>query len=316
MNKKPIACLSLDLDNQWSYMKTHGDEAWKDYPSYYDIFIPHILDVLNELDIKITFFIVGLDASKEENIPWLRMLTENGHDIGNHSFNHEVWINQYTRKELEEEFDLAEAAIYNATGIKTKGFRGPGFSWSTTLLEVLHDRGYLFDSSTLPTFLGPLARMYYFWKSDFTREEKKKRESLFGPFSLGFKKLKPYYLKIGTGKKILELPLTTIPGIKLPFHMSYLLYISNISMLLMKFYLWIAIKMCKLTRTPLNFLLHPLDIIGGDKVKELAFFPGMNLPTDKKLKVFKWVLGKLKEEYDLLTMDEFAHRLLLEKTNS
>ena len=22
---KPIASLSLDLDNQWSYMKTHGD---------------------------------------------------------------------------------------------------------------------------------------------------------------------------------------------------------------------------------------------------------------------------------------------------
>lgn len=310
MRNKPIACLSLDLDNQWSYMKTHGDEEWKSHPSYYNIFTPHILEILQEMDIKITFFIVGLDASKEENIPWLKMLTENGHDIGNHSFNHEVWINQYSREELEKEFDLAEAAIYNATGIKTKGFRGPGFSWSKTLLEVLHDRGYLYDSSTLPTFLGPLARMYYFWKSDFTKEEKKKRKSLFGPFSLGFKKLKPYYLQINPEKKILELPLTTIPWIKLPFHMSYLLYISNFSFSLMKFYLWFAIKMCKLTRTPVNFLLHPLDIIGGDKITELAFFPGMNLPTKRKVKVFKWVLAKLKKEYELLTMDEFAKRLV------
>jgi len=310
MKNKPIACLSLDLDNQWSYMKTHGDEEWKDYPSYYNIFIPHILEILQEMDIRVTFFIVGLDAAKEENIPWLKMLPENGHDIGNHSFNHEVWINQYSREELEKEFDLAEAAIYNATGVKTKGFRGPGFSWSTTLLEVLHDRGYLYDSSTLPTFLGPLARMYYFWKSDFTKEEKKKRKSLFGPFSLGFKKIKPYFLKINSEKKILELPLTTIPWIKIPFHMSYLLYISNFSFSLMKLYLWFAIKMCKLTRTPVNFLLHPLDIIGGDKITELAFFPGMNLPTERKVKVFKWVLAKLKKEYELLTMDEFAKRIM------
>lgn len=309
MRRKPIACLSLDLDNQWSYMKTHGDEEWKEYPSYYSIFIPHILEILQEMNIKITFFIVGLDATKEENIPWLKMLTENGHDIGNHSFNHEVWINQYNKEELEKEFELAEAAIYNATGIKTKGFRGPGFSWSKTLLKVLHDRGYVYDSSTLPTFLGPLARLYYFWKSDFSKEEKEKRKSLFGPFSLGFNKLKPYFYQINKEKKILELPLTTIPWIKLPFHMSYLLYISNFSFLLMKFYLWFAIKMCKLTRTPVNFLLHPLDIIGGDKITELAFFPGMNLPTERKVRVFRWVLVKLKKEFKLLTMDEFARRI-------
>ena len=27
------ASLSLDLDNQWSYMKTHGDDGWESYPS-------------------------------------------------------------------------------------------------------------------------------------------------------------------------------------------------------------------------------------------------------------------------------------------
>ena len=31
---KPLASLSLDLDNQWSYMKTHGDPGWESLPSY------------------------------------------------------------------------------------------------------------------------------------------------------------------------------------------------------------------------------------------------------------------------------------------
>ena len=29
---KPIASLSLDLDNKWSYLKTHGDAGWDSFP--------------------------------------------------------------------------------------------------------------------------------------------------------------------------------------------------------------------------------------------------------------------------------------------
>ena len=59
--------MSLDLDDQWSYMKVHGDEGWDLYPSYLNIVVPFVLDLLDELDIKITFFIVGQDAAIEKN---------------------------------------------------------------------------------------------------------------------------------------------------------------------------------------------------------------------------------------------------------
>jgi len=51
---KPLLSLSLDMDNQWSYMKIHGEEGWEDYPSYLDIFVPHVLEILDELDLKTT----------------------------------------------------------------------------------------------------------------------------------------------------------------------------------------------------------------------------------------------------------------------
>ena len=47
---KPIASLSLDLDNKWSYLKTHGDEGWDQYPSYLDVVVPRFLDILDEFD--------------------------------------------------------------------------------------------------------------------------------------------------------------------------------------------------------------------------------------------------------------------------
>jgi len=302
--EKRKATISLDLDNQWSYLKIHGDQSWKDFPSYFDIFVPYVLDLLDELELKITFFIVGQDAVLDKNKAYLRMIADRGHEIANHSFNHESWLQQYSKAELFEEITKAENAIYEATGHKTKGFRGPGFSCSEELFEVLAEKDYKYDCSTLPTFIGPLARKYYFMTSNLTKEERKKRNELFGKLTDGFKPLKPYYMNLKNGKKLLEIPVTTMPIFKIPFHLSYLGYINNFSKPLMNLYFGTALGLCKLTNTPPSFLLHPLDIIGGDKIKDLKFFPGMNIDSDKKVEVFKSVIQKLKKKYVLVKMKE------------
>jgi len=312
-HKKPIAGISLDLDNQWSYMKIHGDEGWDKYPSYFDIFIPHVLNVLDELNLKITFFIVGKDTENENNRKYLRMITERGHEVGNHSYHHESWLQTYSYEKIENEIIIAEQAIEDATGQKPIGFRGPGFSWSTDLLKVLESRGYKYDASTLPMYIGPLARAYYFWVSDLSKEEKRARKELFGKFSEGFRKLKPYFWDLGNGKKLAEIPVTTMPIFKLPFHLSYLIYIGNISMVLMKIYLNMSIWLCKITKTPISFLLHPLDLIGGDQIKELAFFPGMNVGSKQKVEIFKKVIQTLSKHYEILNMSEHLKNIELNK---
>jgi hypothetical protein len=294
-------------------MKIHGDEGWDKYPSYLHIFVPHVLDVLDELNLKITFFIVGKDTETEENRKYLKMITDRGHEVGNHSYHHESWLQTYSYEKIEKEIREAEEAIEKATGQRTTGFRGPGFSWSKDLLKVLESRGYKFDASTLPTYLGPLARMYYFKKSDLSKEEKKARKELFGKFSEGFRKLKPYKWDLGNGKSITEIPVTTMPIFKLPFHLSYLIYLGNISMPLMKLYLNTAIRMCKVTRTPISFLLHPLDLIGGDQITELAFFPGMNVKSNKKVEVFKTVIKTLSGNYHLVNMSEHLKNMELNR---
>ncbi len=300
---KPLLSLSLDMDNQWSYMKIHGEEGWEEYPSYLDIFVPHVLQILEELELKITFFIVGQDAAFESNHKYLKAIADAGHDIGNHSFKHETWLHLYSKEEMQNEIDTAHDVIAEVTGKAPNGFRGPGFSWSNTLLEVLSEKGYSYDASTLPTIIGPLARLYYFSTSNLSKEEKEDRKEIFGKFSDGFRKLKPYYWKLRNSKKLLELPVTTMPLFRIPFHLSYLLYLSNISIHLTMFYLNIAIFLCKITRTEPSFLLHPLDIIGGDQIKSLAFFPGMNISSDRKVFIFKKVMKKLAKHYTLVDMN-------------
>ena len=300
---KPLASLSLDLDNQWSYMKIHGEKGWETYPSYLDIFVPHVLKILEELALKITFFIVGQDAAFEKNRSYLKAIADAGHDIANHSFKHETWLHLYSEDEIRDEIDRAHTIIHEVTGKEPTGFRGPGYSWSNTLLEVLVAKGYVYDASTLPTVIGPLARWYYFRTSGLSEQEKRDRNEIFGKFSDGFKRLKPYYWKFSGNKTLLELPVTTMPIFRIPFHLSYLLYLSNISVHLMTVYLHVAIFLCKMTRTQPSFLLHPLDLIGGDQLSALNFFPGMNIASNRKILIFKKVIRTLGKHFTLTDMN-------------
>ncbi len=303
---RPIASLSLDLDNKWSYMKNNGAEGWEGYPSYLDIFVPYILELLRELNLKLTFFIVGQDAAVELNQKYIRMIADAGHEIANHSFKHETFLHLYTREELEDEIEKSHAIIKSVSGQEPKGFRGPGFTWNETLLEVLEEKGYIYDSSTFPTIIGPLARMYYFKTSNLTEEQKKERKELFGKFSDGFMKLKPYFWKLKNKRKLLEMPVTTMPLFRVPIHLTYLVYLSGFSKQLMFFYLKCAVYLCKLTRTPLNFLIHPTDLLGGDMITGMEFFPGMNVPSHTKSAIFKKVIKIFAKHFTLVTMEEHA----------
>lgn len=307
---KPFASLSLDLDNQWSYMKIHGDDGWQDFPSYLDIFVPHVLRILRRRQLRATFFIVGQDAALEKNRRSLQAIAAEGHEIGNHSFRHESWLHFYGRDELERELQQAEESITRATGCKPTGFRGPGFSWSPVLLDVLFEMGYRYDASTLPTYLGPLARMYYFRTANLSAEEKAERGDLFGRLADGKRANTPYLWDLGVDRTMLEIPVTTMPIFKTPFHLSYLLYLSRFSVLLMQAYLGMAIALCRMTRTSPSFLLHPLDLVGGDQISELAFFPGMDVSSHRKTRVFEAALTMLEKHFAFIPMGEHAELLL------
>jgi hypothetical protein len=303
---KPLASISLDLDNKWSYMKTHGDAGWEDFPSYFDIVLPLVLDLLQRIDLNITFFIVGQDAFLEKNRNSLELITEHGHEVGNHSFHHEVWLHTYPKKDIKSEILRAEDHINRATGQKPVGFRGPGFVWSPILLEVLAENNYLYDATILPTYIGPLARMYYFWKSSLTQEEKEQRKKIYSSFSEGFRPVKPYRWKLNSSAELLEIPVTTIPILKTPFHLSYLIYLSSFSNLLMCFYLKLAVMLCRLTQTAPSFLLHPLDFVGSQEVPELSFFPGMNIQTAKKRELFERIMKSIEMHFELVNMSTYA----------
>lgn len=306
---KTTASLSLDLDNKWSYMKTHGDAGWESFPSYLDTVVPRVLDLLGRKGLSITFMIVGQDAALEKNAGPMRAIGGSAHEVGNHSFHHEQWMHVRTDAEIEAELAQAEEAIEKATGRRTEGFRGPGYVLSPGVLRVLARRGYLWDGSTFPTYLGPIARAYYFMTAGLTPEEREKRKDLFGSFRDGRQPLTPYAWQVGE-KKLLEIPVTTLPLLKVPFHVSYALYLSVISPLLGRAYFSFALRACRLAGVQPSILLHPLDFLGKEDAPELAFFPAMGLPAERKLAVVEKLLDRLASGFRVVPMGVHAREAL------
>ena len=298
------ASLSLDLDNEWCFMQTSGDPAWKDLPTYLPAVVPTMLDFFQALNLEITFFIVGKDAEREENAESLRAIGRAGHDIGCHSHGHQPWLHEYSVDEIDQELEMAELAIKGATGVLPRAFRGPGYSYSRDVLEVLCGRGYRVDCSSFPNSTAALSRLYLFAKKPLKSRDRDQRGQLFGRNSEVFRPLKPYEWNLRAGK-LLEIPVTTMPFARIPFHFSYILYIAQYSEKLAITYFATALRICAATGVQPSLLFHPLDFLGADNSPaSVAFFPGMGQESPKKIRIIEQCLIALQRHFRPVTIEE------------
>lgn len=310
----PLAFLSLDLDDKWSYLRTCGSPDWQDYPSYLPEVMPIILEFLRRHELKITFFLVGRDVVEPANADCIQAIAFDGHDLGNHSYNHFPWLHLLSEEDLDLEIGLAEEAVRDATGQTTTGFRGPGYSISETHLNVLVKRGYRYDASVFPNALNPLARAYLFAKSDLSPEEKKQRKGLFGTLSDATRPIAPFEWKLAANS-LVEIPVTTMPLFRVPFHFSYIIYLSGYSRSLAAMYFRLALWLCRKTRTSPSILFHPLDFLGREDDSDLEFFPGMNLARNHKLEVLSQCVRDLKRDFRITSLAEPTTEILRSSGN-
>jgi len=98
-----------------------------------------ILDELKEAQVKATFFMLGAHVEKYPDVA--RRVASEGHEIGNHTYDHHVLI-YYKTEELEREILDAQAAIYKVTGITTKYFRPPKAWLTASEKKAIKKMGY------------------------------------------------------------------------------------------------------------------------------------------------------------------------------
>ncbi len=81
-----------------------------------------VLDILEQNDIKATFFWIGNNLRKFPEIA--NLVVEAGHTIGNHTWHH--WYHRMDPSTAAREIKDTAELIYKTTGVKTSLFRPPG----------------------------------------------------------------------------------------------------------------------------------------------------------------------------------------------
>ncbi len=322
----PTASLSLDLDNHWAYLRslglaetTENGAAYR--ASYLPEMVPRILDFLGNRNLPCTFFVIGKDFQNDRDRDALRLISEAGHEIANHSQSHFPWMHLLSEEEQEREVAEAEEVIEQVTGNKPIGFRAPGFSWSPELLSILARRGYAYDASVFPTSVGPLTRFYCHVKgignqpsdtqskvhvnkaAEISNEQAIPTSQRFSTLADVMCSLQPHPISTAEGT-IIEMPVTTMPLTRTPIHFTYLAFLAEKSPWAARTYWNVASRLCRLRGVGPSMLLHPLDFMGGEEAPSLAVLPGMQLNRSVKLSLLNDVLSRLARGRKVVSLAE------------
>lgn len=146
--------LTIDIEEWYEleYLKKYDLEKTgvEVVPKIFDF-----LDMLDELNIKATFFIVAELMKKYTDI--VRDIVERGHSIGCHGLDHTVLYEKDNSKFLEE-IIKAKEMIEKSANCKVNGYRAACFSMERDKLELVRTAGYKYDSSKILFKEHPLYR--------------------------------------------------------------------------------------------------------------------------------------------------------------
>ena len=111
------------------------DCAWNDSD------IDQILDTLDKYSCKATFFVVGTWAEKYPDA--LGKISERGHEIGNHSYNHADYT-KLSASQITADLDKCDAVIANVTGEKPYLMRAPSGGYNDTVVTAVEKSGRMY----------------------------------------------------------------------------------------------------------------------------------------------------------------------------
>lgn len=145
--------MSIDVEDYFqveAFSDIVSRDSWHAYPLRVGDNTRRILDMLDDFDVKATFFFLGWIAHKMPEL--VQEVARRGHEIACHSYWHHP-IYRLTPAKFREDTRNALHAIEDAGGERVLGYRAP--TWSITrdslwAIEILCEEGFYYDSSIYP----------------------------------------------------------------------------------------------------------------------------------------------------------------------
>jgi hypothetical protein len=287
-----IWSVSADLDGLGCYAAIHGlrlalgDRAQRAVP---EVAVQRLCEAFE--NVKGTFFVIGSEASIAPQA--LRGAAAAGHEIGSHSFAHDYAMSRWQGPEIARDLERADLAIEEATGVKPRGFRAPGYTLSPALLDEVRARGYVYDSSLLPS------PPYYAAKAAVMAARLGRSASVLGGVGQLFARRGPH-LRRG----VRELPIATLPLIRAPLIGTVVLGVGDA--------LAARLSRWAFPGGHFNLELHGIDALDASDVPAdiAAVQPGLRVAASEKLRRLRSLLRSLRERGESCTLEQAALRLL------
>lgn len=295
------AALSVDLDNLWSYLRAKGDPDWRTQRSFLPTAVPRLRTLFADLGLQATVFVVGQDAEAPTDAAVLADLIGDGHEAANHSYSHHPQFHSLSESEIEDEIARTEAALASLGVSRVQGFRAPSFRLSRALLRVLVRRGYVYDTSTFPNALGALARAWQRRHYGLDAHAAAALGDQYGGLADLRRPLAPYCWRLPAGD-LLEVPVSTLPLLRLPVHWTYVNYLAARSTRCALAYVDTHIALCRARGLAPVLLLHATDVLGADDADCPRFMPGMRRPAREKIDLLRTGLTRYSSRFDLVTI--------------
>ena len=149
ISQSNLKILTFDLEDWFRIYDGLGISAmekWESMPNL-ERELELICRLLEDEKIKATFFCLGREA--ERNPQMIRKISNLGHEIGAHSFNH-FKVNTLTESHFREDASRTIYTLEEITGKKVKAYRAPGLKVTQNTFwafETLVDLGIEVDSS-------------------------------------------------------------------------------------------------------------------------------------------------------------------------
>lgn len=141
--------LTIDFEDWYQGLEIPYSE-WDNFEDRIEKVGDKLLRILDEANVKATFFMLGYVAEKHPEI--VKRIESEGHEIGTHGFSHTL-IYKQEPEVFKAEITRAISFLEDLTGKKVLGHRAPFFSItkdSLWALDILGEQGIAYDSSIFP----------------------------------------------------------------------------------------------------------------------------------------------------------------------
>ena len=142
--------LTFDIEDWYCHDVKTDKLVWEEQEVRIYEGVEKILTVLEESGVIATFFCLGWLAEKHPSV--IKMISKAGHQIGCHSYKHEL-ATKISSKQFRENTYRAKVAIEDVIGRPTELYRAPAFSITEKNLftfETLVELGFTTDCSVFP----------------------------------------------------------------------------------------------------------------------------------------------------------------------